>query len=163
MRRVLWCAREYVSHVGERPTTHPGWRYRASHRESDRACERHRAALARSTCERIWHPPADLALCSSDGPAHRTVFIPLCVRSTHSPGDSASVAAFVERYYKKSYSRFALKPSLPETHVPSDYARRLRSLRRRLGLPQAQLATRIGAAGKAVIYQWESNKRHPLP
>src|SRR5689334_10613977 len=30
------------------------------------------------------------ALCLSDGPAHRTVFIPLCVRSTHSPGDSAS-------------------------------------------------------------------------
>jgi len=74
-----------------------------------------------------------------------------------------AAAAFVERYYKKSYSRFALKPSAPQTHVPSDYARRLRSLRRKLGLTQAQLATRIGAAGKAVIYQWESNKRHPSP
>src|SRR4029453_2233482 len=68
--------------------------------------------------------------------------------------------AFMTHYYKKSYSRFALKPSPPNTHVPSDYAGRLRSLRRKLGLTQAQLATKIGAAGKAVIYQWESNKTH---
>jgi ribosome-binding protein aMBF1 (putative translation factor) len=66
-------------------------------------------------------------------------------------------------YYKKSYSPFAPKRPSPDIHVPSDYARRLRGLRRTLGLSQSQLATKIGAAGKAVIYQWESEKRHPSP
>jgi DNA-binding XRE family transcriptional regulator len=28
-------------------------------------------------------------------------------------------------------------------------------LRRRLGLSQQQLAAKVGAAGKAVVYQWE--------
>ena len=32
-----------------------------------------------------------------------------------------------------------------------------------LKLTQAALAQRIGAAGKAVIYQWESRKRTPSP
>ena len=39
----------------------------------------------------------------------------------------------------------------------------LRTIRRELGLTQAALAQRIGAAGKAVIYQWESRKRKPSP
>ena len=33
----------------------------------------------------------------------------------------------------------------------------------RLRLSQAQLAERIGAANKAVVYQWESRKRQPSP
>jgi transcriptional regulator with XRE-family HTH domain len=47
--------------------------------------------------------------------------------------------------------------------VPPDYAGRLRSLRKRLQLTQAALAKKIGAANKAVIYQWESAKRTPSP
>ena len=47
--------------------------------------------------------------------------------------------------------------------VPDDYPDRLIGLRHRLGLTQAALAQRIGAAGKAVIYQWESRKRTPSP
>ena len=74
-----------------------------------------------------------------------------------------AAVAFMERYYKKSYSRYARKPAAPHTYVPLDYARRLRSLRRTLGLTQAQVATMIGAAGKAIIYQWESEKRRPSP
>lgn len=74
-----------------------------------------------------------------------------------------AAAVFMERYYRKSYSRFAIKPLPPNTHVPLDYSRRLRQLRRRLGLTQTQLATSIGAAGKAVIYQWESEKLRPSP
>jgi hypothetical protein len=51
----------------------------------------------------------------------------------------------MERYYKKSYSRFAVKPLVLCNDVPLDYAPRLRCLRRELSLTQAQLATKIGA------------------
>ena len=51
----------------------------------------------------------------------------------------------------------------PLTEVPDDYDRRLRLLRQHLRVSQADLAARIGAAGKAVVYQWESRKRRPSP
>jgi DNA-binding transcriptional regulator YiaG len=74
-----------------------------------------------------------------------------------------AAAAFMERYYKQSYSRFAVKPRLPDTHVPSDVPQRLKRLRRKCRLTQAQLAKAIGAANKAVVYQWESGLRKPSP
>ena len=52
---------------------------------------------------------------------------------------------------------------VPLATVPEDFDRRLRALRERLQLSQSDLAARIGAAGKAVIYQWESRKRRPSP
>ncbi len=63
------------------------------------------------------------------------------------------------------YRRFsgqAICPA-PLPSVPHDYPQQLRTLRRRLRLTQEGLARRIGAAGRAVIYQWESTKRTPLP
>jgi len=70
--------------------------------------------------------------------------------------------AFMERYYKRSYSRYAPRPSPPERiRVPADWAPRLLQIRRTLHLTQGQLAGKIGAAGKAVVYQWESGKRKP--
>ena len=36
-------------------------------------------------------------------------------------------------------------------------------LRHRLGLSQHELAAKVGAASKAVVYQWESGKRKPSP
>ena len=36
-------------------------------------------------------------------------------------------------------------------------------MRRSLGLSQARFATRVGAARKAVVYQWEARKRCPSP
>jgi DNA-binding XRE family transcriptional regulator len=39
----------------------------------------------------------------------------------------------------------------------------IRRVRRQLGLTQTQLAARVGASRKAVIYQWESHKRCPSP
>ena len=39
----------------------------------------------------------------------------------------------------------------------------IRALRRARGLSQAQLATLVGAARKAVVYQWEARKRTPSP
>jgi DNA-binding XRE family transcriptional regulator len=47
--------------------------------------------------------------------------------------------------------------------VPSDYADRLLRVRRTLRLTQGQFAEAIGAANKAVVYQWESKKRKPSP
>ena len=47
--------------------------------------------------------------------------------------------------------------------MPNNYDKHLRALRRRLRLTQDGLARRIGAAGKAVINQWESRKRTPSP
>ena len=76
----------------------------------------------------------------------------------------AAGRTFMERYYRQSYSRFAPKPRPPErTCVPSDWAQQLLRVRRELRLTQAQLAEQIGAAGKVVIYQWESRKRTPSP
>ena len=80
------------------------------------------------------------------------------------PEQNQNQHAFVERYYKQSYSRFAPKPRPHEqTHVPRDYVRQLLQVRRHLRLTQTELAEQIGAAGKAVVYQWESRKRKPSP
>lgn len=83
------------------------------------------------------------------------------------PVPRSTIAAgreFMERYYRQSYSRFAPKRRLPERAcVPSDWAQQLLRVRRELRLTQTQLAEQIGAAGKAVVYQWESGKRIPSP
>ena len=39
----------------------------------------------------------------------------------------------------------------------------IRTFRRARGLSQGQLATLVGAARKAVVYQWEARKRTPSP
>lgn len=76
----------------------------------------------------------------------------------------AAARAFMTRYYRQSYSRYAVKPRPTEWHhVPPDWAGKLLSIRRELRLTQAELAELIGAAGKAVVYQWESQKRCPSP
>ena len=49
------------------------------------------------------------------------------------------------------------------SQIPPDYANQIRRVRQQLGLTQTQLAARVGAARKAVIYQWESRKRCPSP
>jgi DNA-binding transcriptional regulator YiaG len=83
------------------------------------------------------------------------------------PIPKSTIAAgreFLQRYYRQSYSRFAPKPRAPKrTRVPPDCAPRLLEIRRRLRFTQTELADQIGAAGKAVVYQWESGKRKPSP
>jgi DNA-binding transcriptional regulator YiaG len=74
----------------------------------------------------------------------------------------AAVSDFMAiHYYRRPRPGQISSPPLPE--VPSDFDRRLRRLRRRLHLSQSALAERIGAASKAVVYQWESRKRVPSP
>ncbi len=72
--------------------------------------------------------------------------------------------AFMEQYYRRSYSRYAPRPRAPHRlEIPPDWAGRLVRIRQELHLTQARLAEQIGAASKAVVYQWESGKRKPSP
>jgi DNA-binding transcriptional regulator YiaG len=73
----------------------------------------------------------------------------------------AAAEQFMAMHYRR-YSGQEVCPA-PLPTVPSDYDQQLRALRRRLRLTQDGMARRIGAAGKAVIYQWESRKRTPSP
>jgi len=64
-------------------------------------------------------------------------------------------------HYRRFSGQKACPAPLPT--VPPDYDQQLRDLRRRLRLTQVDMVQRIGAAGKAVVYQWESRKRTPSP
>ncbi len=71
----------------------------------------------------------------------------------------------VQAFMRKDYRRYGgQSPAVaPLPSVPRDYDARLKRLRRRLRLTQHDLARRIGAANKAVVYQWESRQRRPSP
>jgi DNA-binding transcriptional regulator YiaG len=68
---------------------------------------------------------------------------------------------FLRRAYGKSARQLGC--TSPVASAPADYAARILGLRRRLHLTQAGLAKRIGAANKAVVYQWEAATRKPSP
>ena len=77
----------------------------------------------------------------------------------------ASVADAI-RFRRESFRR---RPSAPRPvtpswcDIPQDYDRRIKTIRKRLGKSQAAFAAVVGAARKAVVYQWESRKRCPSP
>jgi DNA-binding transcriptional regulator YiaG len=74
----------------------------------------------------------------------------------------AAVDEFVRVHYRQRYSRYATPLPRPSvTTVPKNFASRLIGLRLRLRLTQAELARRIGAASKSVVYQWETRQRTP--
>ena len=70
--------------------------------------------------------------------------------------------AFVHLYHRKT-TRWVARPPRPHPlpQVPDNYDLHLVGLRTRRGWTQEQLARAIGAASKAVIYQWESRRRKP--
>jgi len=68
---------------------------------------------------------------------------------------------FIAKHYRCFSGQEVCSPPLPT--VPDNYDEHLRELRRRMRLTQEALARWIGAAGKAVVYQWESRKRTPSP
>jgi DNA-binding XRE family transcriptional regulator len=73
-------------------------------------------------------------------------------------------ARFMATWYRRTYGRGRRRlVAVCRVTVPENCAAALVGLRRRLGLSQQQLAARVGAAGKAVVYQWESGKRKPSP
>jgi DNA-binding transcriptional regulator YiaG len=74
------------------------------------------------------------------------------------------VATFMATWYRRTYGRGrrCLVP-VCRVKVPESYSATVIGLRRRLGLSQQELAVKVDAAGKAVVYQWESGKRKPSP
>ena len=75
----------------------------------------------------------------------------------------AAGRAFVRNYYRQTtkWNRPAPPPGL--STAPDDYDVRVDTVRRRLGLTQTKFAHEVGAAGKAIVYQWESRRRKPSP
>ena len=99
----------------------------------------------------------DGRLAATFGP--RPYFGKLTATATREAG-----ARFMATWYRRTYGRGRrrLVPVCSVT-VPTNYASTLVGLRQRLGLSQSQLAAKVGAATKAVVYQWESGKRKPSP
>ena len=88
----------------------------------------------------------------------RTTFRRLRARAT-----PAAARAFRRAYFGRAVCPDDRRAPLTWASVPSDYAAQIRAVRRARGLSQAQLATLVGAARKAVVYQWEARKRTPSP
>ena len=88
----------------------------------------------------------------------RTTFRHLRARAT--PVDAK---AFRRSYYGRTVRPADRRAPLTWSTVPIDYDVRIRTVRRALGLSQARFAARVGAARKAVVYQWEARKRCPSP
>ena len=88
----------------------------------------------------------------------RTTFRRLRARAT--PADAK---AFRRSYYGRTVRPADRRAPLMWASVPSDYDAQIRALRRARGLSQAELATLVSAAHKAVVYQWEARKRTPSP
>jgi ribosome-binding protein aMBF1 (putative translation factor) len=73
-------------------------------------------------------------------------------------------ARFMAMWYRRTYGRGRRgRVAVCRVSVPANFAATIVGVRRRLGLSQQQLAVRVGAASKAVVYQWESGKRRPSP
>jgi DNA-binding transcriptional regulator YiaG len=87
------------------------------------------------------------------------------VRSVFGRPMRLATRAACQAFLRKDYRRFSGQSAAvaPLTSVPRDFDNRLRRLRRQLRLTQEGLAHRLGAASKAVVYQWESRKRTPSP
>ena len=88
----------------------------------------------------------------------RTTFRRLRARAT-----PAAAQQFRRRYFGRQVRRADRRQPLTWASVPEDYDVQIRVLRRERGVSQAQFAAMIGAAGKAVVYQWEARKRCPSP
>ena len=88
----------------------------------------------------------------------RTTFRRLRARAT-----LAAATQFRHAYYGRQVRPPDRREPPSWASVPGDYDAQIRALRRARGLSQGQLATLVGAAHKAVVYQWEARKRCPSP
>ena len=89
---------------------------------------------------------------------NKTTFRRLRARAT-----LAAATQFRRVYYGRQVRLADRREPLTWASVPEDYAVQIRAFRRARGLSQGQLATLVGAARKAVVYQWEARKRTPSP
>jgi ribosome-binding protein aMBF1 (putative translation factor) len=85
------------------------------------------------------------------------------IRRLRSRATLADAETFLHAYFERAVWPKERPAPLTWRQIPPDYADQIRRVRQRLGLTQTQLAARVGAARKAVVYQWESRKRCPSP
>ncbi len=86
------------------------------------------------------------------------------LRPSRWPGPRRTLVSAHQRHYYGTQRRPPATPvPLTWASVPEDYDVQLKALRRRLDISQSGLARLVGAAGKAVVYQWEARKRTPSP
>ena len=88
----------------------------------------------------------------------RTTFRRLRLRAT-----LADAEHFLHGYFEKALWPRNRPVPLTWQQIPPDCAEQIRRVRQQLGLTLGQFAVRLGAANKAVVYQWESKKRVPSP
>ena len=89
---------------------------------------------------------------------NKTTFRRLRARAT-----PAAARSFRQSYYRRAVRPDDRRAPLTWASVPSDYDAQIRAVRRAHGLSQGELATLVGAARRAVVYQWEARKRTPSP
>ncbi len=88
----------------------------------------------------------------------RTTFRRLRARA--SPADAT---LFRQTYYNKQVRPEDRRDPLTWARIPSDYPAQILGIRQQLGLSQTRFAALVGAARKAVVYQWETARRCPSP
>ena len=84
-------------------------------------------------------------------------------RGLRARGTFVAATQFRHTYYGRQVRPTDRRDPPSWASVPEDYDAQIRALRGARGLSQAQLATLVGAAHKAVVYQWEARKRTPSP
>ena len=88
----------------------------------------------------------------------RTTFRHLRARAT--PADATLSR---QTYYNKRVSQEDRLDPITWARIPSDYPAQILGIRQQLGLSQTRFAALVGAARKAVVYQWETARRCPSP
>jgi ribosome-binding protein aMBF1 (putative translation factor) len=125
--------------------------------------DRH-ALLPLETLARVIHVHVrTLHAAAKDGRLNVTYDTRTTFRRLRSRATLADAEHFLHVYFEKAVWPQERPAPLTWNQIPSDYADQIRRIRQQLGLTQAQLAARVGAARKAVVYQWESRKRCPSP
>jgi DNA-binding transcriptional regulator YiaG len=122
------------------------------------------ALLPLETLARLIHVHVrTLHAAAKDGRLRVTYDTRTTFRRLRSRATLADAETFLHAYFERAVWPKERPAPLTWSQIPPDYADQIRRVRQRLGLTQTQLAARVGAARKAVVYQWESRKRCPSP
>jgi DNA-binding transcriptional regulator YiaG len=122
------------------------------------------ALLPLDTLARLVHVHVrTLHAAAKDGRLRVTYDTRTTFRRLRSRATLADAETFLHVYFEKAMWPARRPAPLTWSQIPPDYADQIRRVRQRLGLTQTQLAARVGAARKAVVYQWESGTRCPSP
>ncbi len=122
------------------------------------------ASLPLATIARLIHVHVrTLNAAARDGRLQVTYDTRTTFRSLRTRATLTDAETFLCGYDEKGVWPKVRPTPLTWDQIPPDYDAQIRRIRRRLRLTQAAFAARVGAARKAVVYQWESRKRCPSP